>query len=212
MYCNKCGAPIDDGVRFCPRCGNELAEALLPAVYKTENNKRNKIIGIAAVTVAVLLIALIVLAIFGGRGYKKTVKEYMRCTIETQDGKTYVSLFPEEILGVSHGDKESIYNAAEKMLKNMKDDMTDTLGGIKDYKYKITDSERADGDDLREMKAELNSKYSLKISDMRDVEVTCRLTGENGRLLNLEYDFILVKSDGTWYIYGVDYEEAEDIL
>lgn len=211
MYCNKCGTPVDEGVRFCPRCGNELINAQLPVVYGAEN-KKNRIIGIAAVVVSALIIAVIALAVFGGRGYKKTIKEYMKCTIETQNGKTYVSLFPKEILGISHGDKESVYNAAEKMLKNIKDDMTDTLGGVKDYKYKITDSERADRDDLREMKEELSNKYSLKISDMREVEAECRIDGENGRALKLEYDFTLIKSGGEWYIYGVDYEEAENIL
>ena len=212
MYCNKCGASVGDDVRFCPKCGNELPQAQLPVVYSAETSGKNRIIGIAAVAIVALLIAAAAIAVFSGQSYKKIVKDYMKCTIETQDGKTYVSLFPEEILGVSYGDKESVYNAAEKMLKNMKDDMTDTLGGIKDYNYKITDSERADRDELREMKTELSSRYSLKISDMRDVEVTCRLTGENGRIMALEYDFILVKSGGAWYIYGVDYEQENDIL
>ena len=33
MYCNKCGAPIEDGNKFCPKCGNK--------VFNDEENKES---------------------------------------------------------------------------------------------------------------------------------------------------------------------------
>ena len=43
MFCEKCGKKLENGVKFCPSCGNrvEIPENQTDTVYEQPENSRN---------------------------------------------------------------------------------------------------------------------------------------------------------------------------
>ena len=84
MFCGKCGAPVPDGAAFCPGCGNPVrpvppAGPVPPVTVASPAPRRTKyrLIGLAAIALAVLLVVVLVTVLFGGRSYRKAVDQLM---------------------------------------------------------------------------------------------------------------------------------------
>ena len=100
MFCGKCGAENDNGATFCVKCG----AAINSEQMKSDNNvtdvkakKKNRKVGIIAAVVIVVVALIAIFTLFGGRGYKSTVKKYFDASMNA-DAKAIINLIPEEVM------------------------------------------------------------------------------------------------------------------
>lgn len=86
MFCGKCGENVDDNTKFCPKCGNlisgnDRATQVKPEAQKYKDlvngNNKNKTVGMIVVAIIGLVVISGAFWLFGGRSYKKTIKEYV---------------------------------------------------------------------------------------------------------------------------------------
>lgn len=65
LYCTKCGAKLNENVKFCEKCGAPV-EKNAPEKSSGSATKKNGLIGIAVIAVAVLVVITFVIKGFGG--------------------------------------------------------------------------------------------------------------------------------------------------
>lgn len=225
MFCNKCGSPVNEGDRVCTKCGAPIQTVSQEPVTDTSmtynmnqtgnglQDKKNKIIGMSAVGVVALVLIIIVVALFGGRSYKKTVKQLMNCVFDTYNSKTFVSLFNEDMLESEVGySKDKIKEQVDDTMETLESSVERSTGGIKKYSYKIVDNEKYDKEDLKDIKDLCSQKYDIKVSSAREVELTCEVKCKNGDEKNFDFEVILIKVGRSWYIYDIDSSSGFNII
>ena len=104
MFCGACGAKNPDGAAFCQSCGAPLREMQAEAVPQggsaadsIQSSQRNKMIGIAAVAAAAIVVVFLAVNLLGGRGYESTVTKFLDATLDG-DAETIISLLPDKMV------------------------------------------------------------------------------------------------------------------
>jgi len=79
MFCKQCGAQMEPNVRFCGTCGDvvEQAEANQNAPTSTKAKISNKHIGMIACGVIVVVLAIVLVSMFSGRGPERVLGRYI---------------------------------------------------------------------------------------------------------------------------------------
>lgn len=179
--------------------GAAIAASAPVQKFKTIPRKQKLTIGGAA---AALVLVLACLPLFGGRGYEKTVDQFIVNGIEKPSAKAVIYLVPEEIF-----EEEDLYReemeeymeeldrACEKQQKQLKE----ILG--KDWKltYTITEDEEVDEDDLEEIQDYYADFYDLEVKEAREVKVKLRFKGSKSNE-SATMRLPLVKIGRSWYI------------
>lgn len=203
MFCGKCGADNPENVKFCSKCGAPLenqavsATASDTAAAAKKPLVNNKYIGIAAVAVVVVLLFSL---IFGGRGYKSTVKKYVNATYSGK-GKVVVSLMPKKFVKLtlekSGYKKSKLIKELDKELKSQ----IDRLGDNWSFSYKIVKVKDVKKDDLKELKEDYKEDYNIKISAAKEVklELTISFKGSDQKYTNT-LSVPVVKIGSSWYL------------
>lgn len=192
-FCQKCGAKLEDGTKFCEICGaeQEVSEAAAPAQAAPAAEKKpakldNKMVGLIAMgviaVVAIVLICVIGSALFGG-GYKKPLKTIKKAfNAQSTDVEDYIDALPK-FVGAAYDDgmdlvksidkksEKEIKSFIEDALKDFYGDTKDSLGKNVKLSYEITDKEKLDKDDREEIEEAYASIIDI-IEKEIDVDIT----------------------------------------
>lgn len=207
MFCTKCGAKNDDDAVFCLECGakfggGQAARSSAPAAASP--NDKNRKVGMIAVGVAVVIVIGLVIALFGGRSYKATVKKYVNASFEP-DAKAIMKLFPKKMLdyameeeGYDDDDLDALIDEGNDALQSQIDYIEEYLG--KDWKlsYEIVSTENIKGRELKELKDGYKD-MDIKVSAAKSVEVEFTVKAgetENSNSMNIS----LIKVGRSWYL------------
>ena len=162
MYCKTCGSRIEDAASFCSVCGtpvNKNEEA--PKRSAEAGSKpidRHRIIGIAAVIVAGLLLVAILASLLGGRSWRSTVNgvvtDYYKGNIEK-----VVDYMPTKRMKKTGFGADTDLKGYKASLRALYDTFgSHTKGTLK--KYEIVSTEKFTADILDTYSAFLNKKVS----------------------------------------------------
>ena len=214
MFCGKCGAQNPDGAAFCKECGEKLEAvgvdtgvdtAPVVSAKAADSSKRNKIIGIAAVAILAVVILVAALMMFGKKGYKAIVKQYMEAVLDLDVDKM-LDLLPDEVVNELL-DEEGVEDIAELLSDS---DFTESLDLAKsmldsvDLSYEIVDISDMSAKDIEELQDDFDDEdIDLEISDGKQVTVDILLKRdefETTKTLELQ----VIKVNGSWRVSGLD--------
>ena len=128
MFCGACGAKNPDGAAFCQSCGAPLREMQAEAVPQggsaadsIQSSQRNKMIGIAAVAAAAIVVVFLAVNLLGGRGYESTVTKFLDATLDG-DAETIISLLPDKMVDQALGEyEERLQGAGLSVVRTLPD-------------------------------------------------------------------------------------------
>ena len=222
--CTKCGAPLDDGVRFCTNCGARFCTVCgMPApeaprgqgdwyapapggtVSSPEIGPKHKpkklLIGLLCGFAALVVIVAVLAGIFAARQAGKP---------STAGGAEVDRLLERYFTYFKADDTDAMLDLfLPEVITYMQDD--DTAAGREaaliqlddwyyDYgkaidDYYVYDDDSLDASDVRELQRELG----VRIDD--NVIVACDVTYQNGQDNDFYFEFVQV--DGQWYLLFV---------
>lgn len=231
MFCNKCGAELKDGAGFCSKCGAKLEGVntgvnmapqntadvrtsvnITPQVESVnQKQKTNRIVGIAVVAIAAVLVIVVLAALFGGRSYKKVATRYMKdcLSLTTESIEDMFSLLPQEMidelldetgmddLGELAERMENYFKSERKAIEEQKE------RGIK-FSYKIAETEDYSDRELRKLTESFEKQgieLKIKAAKYVTVELTATMDGEKE---TEEITFSVMKIGRNWYLTTID--------
>lgn len=218
-FCSNCGSEMKEGNLFCSNCGAKTADVgqqtpsdtqgmpgYTPEAYPNYNQQgkkpnNNKIIGIAVVGVAALLVIFLLAKLFGGLGtpgYEKPI-QYMCEGMEKGKFKTMMKAFPDYIADQF----EDFYgDDMDDMMDNMLDSLKDEYGKNVKISYKVVDKEKLDKDDIEELEDGVKYYYGekIKIKEAYELEVELKVKGSKGSDKDTS-DIKVIKIGSSWYFY-----------
>ncbi|MBR6812552.1 MAG: zinc ribbon domain-containing protein [Oscillospiraceae bacterium] len=235
MFCSKCGNQMPDGAKFCSACGavNEAAQAPeapaapqqqaapqqhIPAqpqqphhVHTAPKASSNTKVGMIAAGILAVIVVVLAVIIFGGRGPKATVNQFLKGTFNG-NANQIVKLMPKKqvkaiIEEEYHGDKKDMVEDLDDMLDEMLDMLSEA--DIK-TKFKITDIDKLDRDDTEDCEEELNSQFDTNIKVKKAKVITAEITfrsKEFDEKYENEIELTVGKIGSSWYILDADFEE-----
>ncbi len=217
MFCRKCGAELPDGSAFCDKCGestvaDESRSAEGEAAYASAGtgdklSSRYRLIGMAAVGAAAVIVIAVVCAIaFGGRSSREVVDDFIEAVYEDPDAEDFVELFPRQAARTLFGVTGSLdYNISEYYIENIIDGMRGGLRGEQKVRYDIVKNEKYDRDELEKLRTELTDEYGIRPSAAREVTVsyTVRSANETGSV-----ELKLIKLGRSWYL--IDFNDSPE--
>ena len=229
MFCGKCGENVDDNTKFCPKCGNlisgnDRATQVKPEAqkYKDLVNGNNKNITVGMIVVAIIGLVVISGAfwLFGGRSYKKTIKEYVNAQFNySHDSiKKVVKLFPEGMWeqvveqGINEGEFESEGEAIEfleEQLKEANETLEEYYGEDFKYSYKITEEKDLSKKDIHEIEEDwedMDVKLEKEIKEGKEITIKVEVKSADGEnAVDNELDLQLVKVGRSWCLADFDF-------
>lgn len=218
MFCGNCGNQIEEGAAFCPICGGKLESAedtnvnnnfdnnTYAVQVDNAENKKYKMVGVVSVAVVAVLVVIFACVLFGGRGYKKTVKEYIEATFE-MDGKAMLDLLPEDVIDYVREEEDM---TKKEMIEEFDDMLEESLEWIElyvgddlSYLYEIVDvddySKRKVNELIEEISDELDIDINVKAAKTVTVEIA--VEGEDDDY-EYEMDICVVKIGRSWYLWS----------
>lgn len=154
MYCDKCGAEIEDGMLYCPKCGRKLKKKKTV----TKKSKSKKIIEICVGGGLLICIIVSVISSIPGIKYKRAENAY-----ENGHYERAVRLY--ESLGDYEDSRDklqqaSVYNSYAKGVRYME---------TGDYDAAITSFEATDGyEDSNELIEKCSYSLGIQLLDVED--------------------------------------------
>ena len=214
MFCTKCGAQNANSAQFCIKCGEKIgtgtAVPAKPAVSGPVGLRKDnrKLITMIAAAVAVILLFSLV---FGGRGYKKTVSNFMDAFIDL-NAKGMVNMLPDKVLQKALEEEGYSKNDLKFLIAELQDELDSSMSYVDmfgDYKldYKILGAQDVSKERLSYIK-ENYSEIGVKVSAAKTVEVEMTID-VMGRSQTETVDIVVIKIGRSWYI---DAESMDDIL
>ena len=170
-----------------------------------KRDRRNKIIRITALIVAVVIILSTGLYFFTRKsGYYRTLDSYID-GMTSSGGSRYISIVPERYLLKA----ESLYNMSRPEIKStvnnyleyVESQYANDYGSGLSFSYTIKSEKTiTDKDSIKSLEDSIKSVYSTEIDISEAVDVTIKLTTEGSLKNHSENDTItFYKYDGSWY-------------
>lgn len=225
MFCGKCGAELKDNAKFCSKCGNvieanngkEKQDSQVEKYKEIVNgNKKNKTIGMIAVGGLILILVLAVFFIFGGRSYKKTVKEYVKASFSSDSDKAVdkmVKLLPEEVWekvvesGKEEGDIDNEEEAKEFLAEKLEESyetIEEHYGEGFKYSYEIVDEDELRSPELRAIEDDFEDediRLEKEIKEGKEVTVKVAVKSADGEMkADNEMNITVIKIGRSWYL------------
>lgn len=207
MFCGKCGTKNADDAVFCAACGAKLNERTVntgSTPISFDANNKNRKVGMIAVIIGLVAIIGIGVALFGGRGYKKTVNKYIKAQFDG-DTKTIFKLMPDDV--VDNMLEEDGYDKDEldKLIDEVGEDLEDYMDSIERYygegwkvSHEILAVEKVTGDELDDLKEEYEDT-DVKVSAAKTVEVELTIKGEETEA-STTVEIPVIKIGRSWYL------------
>ena len=213
MFCGACGAKNPDGAAFCQSCGAPLREMQAEAVPQggsaadsIQSSQRNKMIGIAAVAVAAIVVVFLAFNLLGGRGYESTVTKFLDASLDG-DAETIISLLPDEMvdqaleeLGYHPSDRDEAVEELNAALQSAAGSLKDALGDNLKVSYNVVSAEDLSASKLLELRQSY-SVYDIDVEGAKEVDVEMTVTAT---ALDLSGTYTLtvpvVQVGRSWYL------------
>lgn len=213
MFCGACGAKNPDGAAFCQSCGAPLREMQAEAVPQggsaadsIQSSQRNKMIGIAAVAAAAIVVVFLAFNLLGGRGYESTVTKFLDASLDG-DAETIISLLPDEMvdqaleeLGYHPSDRDEAVEELNAALQSAAGSLKEALGDNLKVSYNVVSAEDLSASKLLELRQSY-SVYDIDVDGAKEVDVEMTVTAT---ALNLSGTYTLtvpvVQVGRSWYL------------
>ena len=213
MFCGACGAKNPDGAAFCQSCGAPLREMQAEAVPQggsaadsIQSSQRNKMIGIAAVAVAAIVVVFLAFDLLGGRGYESTVTKFLDASLDG-DAETIISLLPDEMvdqaleeLGYHPSDRDEAVEELNAALQSAAGSLKEALGDNLKVSYNVVSAEDLSASKLLELRQSY-SVYDIDVDGAKEVDVEMTVTAT---ALDLSGTYTLtvpvVQVGRSWYL------------
>ena len=213
MFCGACGAKNPDGAAFCQSCGAPLREMQAEAVPQggsaadsIQSSQRNKMIGIAAVAAAAIVVVFLAVNLLGGRGYESTVTKFLDATLDG-DAETIISLLPDKMvdqaleeLGYHPSDRDQAVEELDAALQSAAGSLKDALGDNLKVSYNVVSAEDLSASKLLELRQSY-SVYDIDEDGAKEVDVEMTVTAT---ALDLSGTYTLtvpvVQVGRSWYL------------
>lgn len=213
MFCGACGAKNPDGAAFCQSCGAPLREMQAEAVPQggsaadsIQSSQRNKMIGIAAVAVAAIVVVFLAVNLLGGRGYESTVTKFLDASLDG-DAETIISLLPDEMvdqaleeLGYHPSDRDQAVEELNAALQSAAGSLKEALGDNLKVSYNVVSAEDLSASKLLELRQSY-SVYDIDVDGAKEVDVEMTVTAT---ALDLSGTYTLtvpvVQVGRSWYL------------
>lgn len=213
MFCGACGAKNPDGAAFCQSCGAPLREMRAEAVPQggsaadsIQSSQRNKMIGIAAVAVAAIVVVFLAFNLLGGRGYESTVTKFLDASLDG-DAETIISLLPDEMvdqaleeLGYHPSDRDEAVEELNAALQSAAGSLKEALGDNLKVSYNVVSAEDLSASKLLELRQSY-SVYDIDVDGAKEVDVEMTVTAT---ALDLSGTYTLtvpvVQVGRSWYL------------
>ena len=213
MFCGACGAKNPDGAAFCQSCGAPLREMQAEAVPQggsaadsIQSSQRNKMIGIAAVAAAAIVVVFLAFNLLGGRGYESTVTKFLDATLDG-DAETIISLLPDKMvdqaleeLGYHPSDRDQAVEELDAALRSAAGSLKEALGDKLKVSYNVVSAEDLSASKLLELRQSY-SVYDIDVDGAKEVDVEMTVTAT---ALDLSGTYTLtvpvVQVGRSWYL------------
>lgn len=213
MFCGACGAKNPDGAAFCQSCGAPLREMQAEAVPQggsaadsIQSSQRNKMIGIAAVAAAAIVVVFLAFNLLGGRGYEPTVTKFLDASLDG-DAETIISLLPDEMvdqaleeLGYHPSDRDEAVEELNAALQSAAGSLKEALGDNLKVSYNVVSAEDLSASKLLELRQSY-SVYDIDVDGAKEVDVEMTVTAT---ALDLSGTYTLtvpvVQVGRSWYL------------
>ena len=213
MFCGACGAKNPDGAAFCQSCGAPLREMQAEAVPQggsatdsIQSSQRNKMIGIAAVAAAAIVVVFLAVNLLGGRGYESTVTKFLDATLDG-DAETIISLLPDKMvdqaleeLGYHPSDRDQAVEELDAALQSAAGSLKEALGDNLKVSYNVVSAEDLSASKLLELRQSY-SVYDIDVDGAKEVDVEMTVTAT---ALDLSGTYTLtvpvVQVGRSWYL------------
>lgn len=213
MFCGACGAKNPDGAAFCQSCGAPLREMQAEAVPQEgsaadsiQSSQRNKMIGIAAVAAAAIVVVFLAVNLLGGRGYESTVTKFLDATLDG-DAETIISLLPDKMvdqaleeLGYHPSDRDQAVEELDAALQSAAGSLKEALGDNLKVSYNVVSAEDLSASKLLELRQSY-SVYDIDVDGAKEVDVEMTVTAT---ALDLSGTYTLtvpvVQVGRSWYL------------
>ena len=213
MFCGACGAKNPDGAAFCQSCGAPLREMQAEAVPQggsaadsIQSSQRNKMIGIAAVAVAAIVVVFLAFNLLGGRSYESTVTKFLDASLDG-DAETIISLLPDEMvdqaleeLGYHPSDRDEAVEELNAALQSAAGSLKEALGDNLKVSYNVVSAEDLSASELLELRQSY-SVYDIDVDGAKEVDVEMTVTAT---ALDLSGTYTLtvpvVQVGRSWYL------------
>lgn len=213
MFCGACGAKNPDGAAFCQSCGAPLREMQAEAVPQggsaadsIQSSQRNKMIGIAAVAAAAIVVVFLAFNLLGGRGYESTVTKFLDASLDG-DAETIISLLPDEMvdqaleeLGYHPSDRDEAVEELNAALQSAAGSLKEALGDNLKVSYNVVSAEDLSASKLLELRQSY-SVYDVDVDGAKEVDVEMTVTAT---ALDLSGTYTLtvpvVQVGRSWYL------------
>lgn len=213
MFCGACGTKNPDGAAFCQSCGAPLREMQAEAVPQggsaadsIQSSQRNKMIGIAAVAAAAIVVVFLAFNLLGGRGYESTVTKFLDASLDG-DAETIISLLPDEMvdqaleeLGYHPSDRDEAVEELNAALQSAAGSLKEALGDNLKVSYNVVSAEDLSASKLLELRQSY-SVYDIDVDGAKEVDVEMTVTAT---ALDLSGTYTLtvpvVQVGRSWYL------------
>lgn len=213
-FCPNCGRQIEDESKGCPICDAKPETNPLTSknngdfgsapVNPNKSQTKNIAIILGGVVAFILVIVLLV-SVAGGKPYEKAIDNYFDVFFSGEVEKIK-SLAPEaywEYMEDEYDlDLDDYIEDMEDEMEDYLEEMEDEFGKKAKVTYKITDADRLDEDDLKDLKDTMKDDYDISkksVTDAYELELEVTIKGEDDED-DAEMDVIVVKIDGKWYM------------
>lgn len=217
-FCNICGNQLEDQATFCPNCGTACQAApmqqapqanpvnnMMGKVNNFSQNyvqaaKKDKKLWIAPVAIVAVLVIIFAL-IFGGGSYKQPLDDQIDILLGKASKAQLKRQYPKEVIEERDIDINESWDDYKEDKKDTQEYWEDILGKNPKIKYKITDKEKLDKDDLDEIKDQLEDEYDIKPSKVKKaykLEMDMTFKGKDEEI-EQETEAIVVKIGNQWY-------------
>lgn len=223
-FCPNCGRKIEDETKGCPVCDakketasqtNEPLTSNFNNNFGVENKPKpagNKNFGIIiGAAVALILVIVLIVSVTGGKPYEKALDNFFSITMTGKLDKlkdmappSYWEYVEEEY----DVDVDDMIDELEDTMDELIEEIEDEFGKNIKLTYKVTDADRFDEDDLKDVKDEMKDNYDISkksVTDAYELEVELKMKGSEDSDED-EVEIYVVKIDGKWYVMSEYYD------
>ena len=218
MFCDKCGKENPDNVQFCAGCGAALnaAPANTAPEAETKDNTNSekkfsfaKIIKIAVPVVIAVLAIFLVVNLFGGSAYEKTIENYLNALADG-NGKAYQKAIADpyyiEWLTSKDGphiDEDLLGYYFRSSAESSMDNLAEAFGKNVRYSISVDYVTKFDDGEVKDIADYLEEEYEYEKDDVKDVvivEYVGKVKGSDVSRTIKTGEKVLVKVKGKWYV------------
>lgn len=176
------------------------------AADSIQSSQRNKMIGIAAVAAAAIVVVFLAVNLLGGRGYESTVTKFLDATLDG-DAETIISLLPDKMvdqaleeLGYHPSDRDQAVEELDAALQSAAGSLKEALGDNLKVSYNVVSAEDLSASKLLELRQSY-SVYDIDVEGAKEVDVEMTVTAT---ALDLSGTYTLtvpvVQVGRSWYL------------